>query len=233
VGEGTAEEWDAMITWLRDPGHAEPCCTFPCNPEQGDDFANDLIAGSLGSAVGPLYVDQAGANSRRVGRASGATLNSQIVRHHLRGSTRASSLRRSFAALLWNELELRCGSPPGLEPASNQRLSDWMFEHLQVATVPVDDRVKLGVLGPYVIDALDPALNLGRRLWNSPGRKRLRALRRRHLSVSSADADRIERLLKLHAAAKAGGEGSDFLTRRLEHEQRRIAGQWGSAAARP
>ena len=99
-----------------------------------------------------------------------------------------------------------------------------MLEHLSVATFPIDDRSRLKQLEVDAVRRLDPSLNLVD-VANTLSRRQLRALRRKHLSVSSTDLERIERLLKLHAAAAAGGDGSDFLRRRLEHEQRRLAAQ--------
>jgi hypothetical protein len=192
----------------------------------GDAFAANLVELSLGEDDGPLFVEQVGAVSARTARASGATLQSRIVRTQLHGSTQASTLRRSFAALLWKELDLRCTRPRTLDAESNARLTAWMVEHLSVATYPIDDRPALKLYEADAVRRLDPVLNLVD-VANTPGRRQLRALRRKHLSVSSADVERIERLLKLHAAASAGGDGSDFLRRRLEHEQRRLAAQPG------
>ena len=236
MSENYAQESYAMTDWLGDPRHAEPCGAFPADAERvshtglvawhGDAFAENLVELSVGDGEGVLFVEQVGAVSARTARASGATLQSRILRVQLHGSTQASTFRRSLAALLWKELDLRCTRPRTLDAESNARLTAWMLEHLRVATFPVDDRRRLKQLESDAVRRLDPVLNLAD-VANTPGRRQLRALRRKHLSVSGADVERIERLLKLHAAASAGGEGSDFLRRRLEHEQRRLAAQSG------
>jgi hypothetical protein len=103
-----------------------------------------------------------------------------------------------------------------------------MLEHLRVTTVPFDNRSSLGLVASELLFSLDPALNLGR-YPNTPCRKRLRALVRKHFSLASADADRIDRLLKLQAFAAGQDSGGDFLRRRVMQEQRKVAEQWTSA----
>ena len=230
MGQGYVDELNAMIEWLRDPANAEPCATFPADATRaasagvyawhGDDAFNELVERELRSRVSPLYVDQAGGDARRTGRPSRATLQTQILRHHLRGSPRAANFRRSLASLLWDQLELRCDRPQVLELSSNARLSAWMREHLRVATVPVEDRSKLWLINADVVDFLDPVLNLTNRP-NTPGRKRLRDLRRRHFSWSSAEADRIERLASLHRFARHNPE-NEFLKRRVAQESKKF-----------
>ena len=134
-------------------------------------------------------------------------------------------LRRALGALLWNELDLRCVRPRVLEAGSNDRLTAWMLEHLTVTTVPFDDRLSLGLVASELVFSLDPALNLGR-YPNTPSRKHLRALVRRHFSLASADADRIDRLLKLQAFAAGQDSGTDFLRRRVMQEERKVVDQW-------
>ena len=167
MGQGYGDDLHTMIEWLRDPGNAEPCAAFPADAKRvahagvyawhGDDAFNALVQRELRCRASPLYVDQAGGDARRTGRASGATLNTQISRHHLRGSARAANFRRSVASLLWVELELRCERPQVLEAASNARLTAWMLDHLSVATVPVEDRSKLWLIAADLVDFLDPA----------------------------------------------------------------------------
>jgi hypothetical protein len=235
VAEGEWPDIEAMCEWLQDPANAEPCATFPVDAARvsgpgvyawhGDEVASALVSAELGCLARPLYVDQAGADSPRTRRASGATLKSAIVRHHLHGGTQASALRRSLGALLWNELDLRCERPRVLEPGSNKLLTAWMLEHLSVTTVPFDNRSSLGLVAAELLDSLDPALSL-RRHPDTPSRKRLRVLVRKHFSVASADADRIDRLLKLQAFAAGQDSGSDFLRRRVMQEQRKVVEQW-------
>src|SRR4051794_9223813 len=175
-----------MAEWLRVPANAEPCSTFPrvamraaapgVYAWHGDAVANEIIGGVLGCPLRPLYVDQAGSSSRTGKRASGATLTSAIVRHHLHGNTHASRLRRALGAVLWKELSLRCDRPKYLDADSNARLSKWMVDHLSVATVAIQDRVMLWLLAEDLQDLLDPGLNLVKHRADTPGRHYLRAL---------------------------------------------------------
>src|SRR5690349_24732905 len=124
-----------LADWLGDPANAEPCATFPLDPcgsldpgvyaFHGDAVASEVVGLVLRCHVQPLYVDHAGGVSLRTHRASAATLESAIGRTHLRGHTQASSFRRSLAAVLFNELDLRCDRPKRLDAASNQRLTKW------------------------------------------------------------------------------------------------------------
>lgn len=231
MGQGYVDDLNAMIEWLRDPGNAEPCSAFPADAKRvaqaglyawhGDDAFNELVQRELRCRTSPLYVDQAGGDARRTGRASGATLNSQIARHHLRGSARAVHLRRSVASLLWSELELRCDRPHVLEAASNARLTAWMLEHLTVATFPFDDRNNLWLIAADLVYKLEPALNLTSSP-SPPGRKRLRELRHRYFSVSSFDTDRIERLASLQQFALAHDPDNEFLKRRMAQESEKF-----------
>ncbi len=202
----------AMVEWLRDPGHAEPCAGFPADGSSAaspgvyafhaDGIAQRVLARALGETPGPLYVDQAGSSSRRTHVASGATLGSAVARTHLRGSTVASSFRRSVAALLWHELDLCCDAPKRLTPASNARLTAWMLEHLRVATVAVDDRSSLWLIGQYVGHCLDPPLNLDG-YENDPVRRHIRELRTRHFSATTTDL-RVERFRELRTFVASG-----------------------------
>ena len=182
-----------MAEFLEVPRNAEPCATFPADPERvstpgmyawhGDASANELVRTTLGvSRINPLYAGQAGATSALIERASGATLKSRIVGNHLRGNTRASTFRRTLAALLWDELSFSCIRPRTLDAASNTRLTDWMFEHLSVATAPVSDGSRLGKIEVGILDLLDPPLNL-MKVARTDGRKELRALRSAHLGT--------------------------------------------------
>ncbi|WP_448812135.1 GIY-YIG nuclease family protein [Agromyces bauzanensis] len=79
-----------------------------------------------------------------VGIAARQTLGERARRNHL-GSTRKSGLRRSLAAMLADELDLReavVARPKGkflLDAAAEARLTDWMGSHLQVTWVTAPD----------------------------------------------------------------------------------------------
>jgi hypothetical protein len=196
------DEYDQHIKylaeWLSDPDNAESCANFPINDERsnrggvyawhGDAAACELVTKALGPVlVRPLYLGR-----------TNSTLNARIAHGHL-GKTKASTLRRSLAAVLWNELELRCPERQTLDELSDARLTDWMREHLSVALVPVADRSNIARIEADVRDAVNPPFNFNK-LGGSNGRKRLRALRRRHLGVTSDTAEWARQLLALHAA---------------------------------
>jgi hypothetical protein len=198
VDDGYIQHIRWLAEWLGDPGHAEPCSAFPIASDRGsfmgvyawhgDASADALVSKALGPVCpGPLYF----------GRAS-TTLNKRIVRDDLR-NTKASTFRRSLAATLWDELELRCAGPNTTEAASDARLTEWMLEHLSVAVVPIFDRYNAVQIESDVVRELDPPLNTVK-VMNSAGRTRLRRLRRLHLSVSDAVFDEVEELRKIRAA---------------------------------
>ena len=206
-----------LAEWLGDPGHAEPCSAFPIASDRGsftgvyawhgDASADASVRKVLGPvSPGPLYLGRAG-----------STLNKRILRDDLR-NTRASTFRRSLAAILWDELELRCAGPNAIEAASDARLTEWMVEHLGVAVVPIFDRYNAVQIEADVLRQLDPPLNTVK-VMNSLARRHLRHLRRLHLSVSSAVFDEIEELRKIRVAevtdpgvvvpiSRASGKGS-------------------------
>jgi hypothetical protein len=159
TGEGE-QQGHTIVAWLRDPAHAERCAAFPA------DAARAAHAGMYA-----WYGDETAA------KPSAATLASRIGGNHIRGNTRGSTFRRTWAALLWDALDLRCAKERTLDPESNQRLTDWMLEHLSVAIAPVDDRAAIDGIESHVLDALDPPLNLNK-VASTPSRKRLRELRR-------------------------------------------------------
>ena len=122
---------------------------------------------------GALYVGKADDGlQRRIGREHG-------------GDTGRSTLRRSLAALLKDDLQLvaRCrptrGEPKpidftnfSLEPDGDHRLSDWMATHLTVAVVA--RAVGLGQEKALIAE-LEPPLNV--RGWENPWRQVLSAAR--------------------------------------------------------
>src|SRR5689334_14326775 len=120
--EGTViREYDHEIKrladWLSDPGNAEPCTVFPADADlasrpgiyawHGDEIAKELVVNVLRAVQkGPMYL----------ARTNGA-MNKCIVRD-LR-NTRASTLRRALAAMLWDELDLQCPAPNTIDAAGD------------------------------------------------------------------------------------------------------------------
>src|SRR5436190_7503590 len=100
------QEIKRLAEWLIDPDNAEACADFPGDADgtwkpgiyawHGDEATDDLLCEALGPVgTSPLYL----------GRTSGP-LSTRILRDHLH-NTRSSTLRRSLAAMLWEELDLR------------------------------------------------------------------------------------------------------------------------------
>jgi hypothetical protein len=193
------EEIKQLADWLRDPGNAEPCAGIAADPPHlgsgpgiyawiGDDTVNELVADRLRAVCkGVLFLARAD-----------RPMNKSILRD-LR-TTKASTVRRSLAALLWDELDLRCPQHNTIDAAGDGRLTEWMHAHLSVTVVPFSDGTNLARIEADLLDNLDPPLNLNRGLCPTPGRKRLRALRRRNLGVTSDEAEWARQLLALHTA---------------------------------
>lgn len=88
---------------------------------------------------------------------------------HLAGNHEFSTFRRTLGAILAAEV--------GSTDVDEQKLSDWMRDHLRVVTISFDDRDELGRLEQRVLAALDPPLNL-QGMAPTPVRRRLTYLRR-------------------------------------------------------
>jgi hypothetical protein len=187
-----------LADWLGDPTNAEPCAGFPVEADlasrpgiyawHGDEAAGELLSTTLGAfRTSPLYL----------GRTS-ATLNGRIAREHLH-NTKSSTLRRSLAAMLWDELDLRRAGRNTIDADGNARLTAWMLEHLSVSIVPVVERSNVALIEADLLGLLDPPLNLVK-VANSLGRTRLRALRRQHLAVTRDTGEQARQLLMLQAA---------------------------------
>jgi hypothetical protein len=198
VDDGYIQHIRWLAEWLGDPGHAEPCSAFPIATDRGsfmgvyawhgDASADALVGNALGQGrTSPLYLGRAG-----------STLNKRILRDDLR-NTKTSTFRRSLAVILWDELALRCAGPNTIDAASNTRLTQWMHEHLSVAVVPVFDRYNAAQIESDLVRELDPPLNTVK-VMNSPGRTRLRRLRRLRLTVSDDLLDEFDELRKVRAA---------------------------------
>ena len=107
-----------------------------------------------------------------VGKAEDSLVTRDLRTHFATGRTGQSSPRRSFAALLVDDLKLvamprRPADPePGkwthyaLEPDGDKRLTVWMLEHLRLAAWTCERPVALGQLERLVMAELQPPLNL-------------------------------------------------------------------------
>lgn len=109
----------------------------------------------------------------------------RFAKEHL-ADTGRSTLRRSYGALLKEELELGARPRPGkgapkpinftnytFTPAGDGRLTDWMETHL---TVAARTATQPGDLKQEAISALGPPLNLTG--WENPWAKDIKALRK-------------------------------------------------------
>jgi len=226
-----------LATYLGDPANAEPCAGFPRDPAgaarpgmyawHGDAEADRVFGAALGQPLNPLLVDAAGATSLRTGRATAATMKSVVSRTHLRGTTQSSSFRRSLAAVLWNELDLRCDRSKRLDFESNARLTAWMLEHLSVVLVHFDNRTSLARFAELMNRYLDPPFNLtGYR--PSPARQVIRSRRKQHFSLATADDERIRRIADMQRLVDLDPDGGAFLRRRLQQELEKLGRECAS-----
>ena len=149
----------------------------------GDDHAWSELG--LRPAFGgqPLYVGKAerSLNGRDVGT------------HFAAGKTGSSTVRRSLAALLADELALvavprNLAKPDGsanfgLEAASEVRLSGWMERRLSLATWSRSEDAILDEIETAVVRRLRPPLNLDK---VGESRKRLREARKRMADIARA-----------------------------------------------
>jgi hypothetical protein len=143
----------------------------------GDLHARDTLGEEIGAGLTPLlYVGQAGATKWPSGKRSSATLASRIGQQHVRGNARSSTFRLTVSALLLNRLGLVTATGGKLDRRSNQRVSEWIADHLRVAVAPFDDRDALAAVEAEVVAHLDPPLNLGHCL---PSTVRLQLTERR------------------------------------------------------
>jgi hypothetical protein len=189
-----AEEVAAL---LRDPHRAVPAAEFPRDRDEAthagmyawwaDNDGLATISDVLGALVAPLvYAGQAGATSARSGKRSTATLLSRVRGQHIRGNVYGSTVRRTFAAVLYEPLGLRTIGPKRLAEDGEARLRSWIEQHLSVGIVPIHDRDALTTLEHAVLGILDPPLNLNHVSMNE-ARTRLKVLRRRISGPGDAD----------------------------------------------
>jgi hypothetical protein len=105
-----------------------------------------------------------------IGKAERSLRGRDLGQHFADGKTGWSTLRRSLAALLAEDLDLtpmpRNPTKPGaydrfaLEPESDTRLTAWMIEHLRIAFWPAPSGIHLGLIEEALISRLAPPLNL-------------------------------------------------------------------------
>ena len=122
-----------------------------------------------------------------VGKAEKSLASRDVRTHFSTGKTGSSTLRRSVAALLRDELDLvacpRNVSKPGhfanfgLEPASDERVSKWMLELLFLTTWSSPAGTVLDEVETAVLAVLRPPLNLAK--VDTPWRRGLKAARSR------------------------------------------------------
>jgi hypothetical protein len=127
--------------------------------------------------AGRVYAGLAGA-TRSSGKPSSNTLGLRIGTMHFGRKVDLSTFRMTLAAVLFDELGVQVVRPKVITPASEDRLTAWMREHLSVAVHPCDNRDTLEPLERAVLRELDPPLNL-RHMPPSLLRSRLTDLRRR------------------------------------------------------
>jgi hypothetical protein len=123
--------------------------------------AADLSGGLAGDvAAGRIYAGQAGATKWPSGKVGGATLRSRISSQHLGGNIGGSTFRLTLASVLVDELGLRPIAARKIGRDGENRLSQWMRDHLTVAVHPFEDRDALADLEHLVLAELNPPLNL-------------------------------------------------------------------------
>lgn len=121
-----------------------------------------------------------------VGKAERSLAARDIRTHFLDGRTGSSTLRRSLAALLREELGLRAlpRNPENLgtvasfalSPKDDRELTRWMRSNLRLAAWAPADTTTLREVERAVLKRLDPPLNL-QGVSATPERKKLRAAR--------------------------------------------------------
>jgi hypothetical protein len=122
-----------------------------------------------------------------VGKSERSLANRDVRTHFSTGKTGSSTLRRSLAGLLADDLRLE-GQPRnvanpegfanfGLEAEGDARLTMWMLEHLRLAVWPSPEGVILDGIETAVLGEMVPLLNIDK--VKSPWRTSVRAGRKR------------------------------------------------------
>jgi hypothetical protein len=129
-----------------------------------------------------------------VGKAERSLASRDVNTHFSTGKTGSSTLRRSLAGLLADQLALE-GRPRntakperfanfGLEASGDERLTGWMVTHLRLAVWPSPDGVILDAVETAVLAELLPPLNVAK--VSTPWRPRVQAGRRRLAAQAEA-----------------------------------------------
>jgi GIY-YIG catalytic domain len=138
--------------------------------------AADLTEG-LGHDVAPglIYAGLAGATRSRSGRQSKNTVWGRIRGMHLGGRHEFPTFRLSLGSIL--------ASARAEAEINEDRLTEWMHEHLRLVALAVEDADALDGLETAVLADLNPPLNLDK-MPPSPVRNRLTELRRQYSRTS-------------------------------------------------
>jgi hypothetical protein len=164
-----AEQLPAAISALTGPGHTLPAAFAGAVKDKPGLYAvygDPAVWSQLGLGAPPderpLYV----------GKAEDSLVTRDLDTHFTSGDTGRSSPRRSFAALLVDELALvaiprRPENPEpkhwpnyALEADGDDRLTEWMREHLTLAVWPCDQIRRLTKIEKAVMGHWGPPLNL-------------------------------------------------------------------------
>lgn len=120
------------------------------------------LPGALSGITGPRH-PRGGHELMYVGiarstPASRATLRSRVIGNHIRGTTGRSTVRRSLASLLFEQegWRSRFTDRPLLEPSDEQRLNEWMLQHLALTWAVCQQP---WAVEAQVIAELTPSLN--------------------------------------------------------------------------
>jgi GIY-YIG catalytic domain-containing protein len=165
---------------LNDGGHVPPSAGLYA-VHADPSVWNDLALGTPPDAR-PLYV----------GKAEHSLVSRDIMTHFSSGKTGSSTLRRSLAALLRERLRIRaCPRNPehpdgsanfGLEPDSDDRITQWMRDNLRLSVWSRDVACDLDALETDVLTTLQPPLNLSKIKTDWTGEIK------RHRAVLAAEA---------------------------------------------
>jgi hypothetical protein len=160
----------------------------------------DAVWESLGlswAAGVPLYVGKSESSLR------GRELDTHFDMRGGRSKTGSSTVRRSFAALLADRLELRAiprnTLKPGyfsnysLQPDDDRRLTAWMHANLELSvwTPPAGAEIELGEVETGVIQHWDPPVNIDKTPTPRTRLKAARARLARQAAEGSAESQPI------------------------------------------
>lgn len=162
---------------LRDDRHAVPAADYDSLPAVPGLYAwhvDPIGARVLNRCLrlpvraGVVFVGEVGGSTWHSLVDPVLNLRDHLDRVQLHGRTRASTFRMTLATVLGDHL--------GMTSLEDPRLTEWMLEHLSIATWGVDDGNGLRELARGVIDELDPPLNVDH-LASTEYRARLQQMR--------------------------------------------------------